>query len=517
MSTTSSRADATFSRRVRCALALAVCAGVLASESVAQAQQASKLRFGVVVLDDAQGSREIARGVVRTLDSYKYEVLDPYAVRRRLEERHVPPPSDEVGARFEGFTSMISDGVKAYFYDGTKTAIKYLAPAFNTGVTNREMLAHRPDRAAQVYEAAVVLMRAYRDRGDQENADAIASLLARHYPHHLPSTASAPPEVQALVKARIQELLDPATSIVLRPLGPARECTVTLNGIEVEVGTSYPVDPTLDYFVSLDCPSFSPSVWRLSPPAGQVSEVPLVSGDPLEVAMSASDEASRQRAEDRLRAVRFWADIDLLLGVSSAAASELEEHDVLLARVEATRQPVWSDETAREGLDTLLPALLPEYIHEPGSAPLATADAPPRERRASGKLGKAAPLILAGAGLAGVGVSGYFLREANQEYVRTICSEANGSRDPDRCADVEDAYTYEDLGDTEQEQIDTLQLYLTDATRSRRIAAGATIATGVLAVGGLTWWLLRRRDPAEAALLLQPSPSRVELLFLRRF
>ncbi len=463
--------------------------------------QEKRVRFGVIALDDTEDARESTQGVVRTLDSKSYEVLDPYAIEREIEKARVPKPPAELGQKFTNYTNAINEGIKAYFYDGAKLSIELLGPIFDAGVTSREMLAYRPDRSAQIYETGVVLLRSYQDVGQKENAEAVASLLARHFPHHLPSTGSTPPETRALVEKRIAQLLDPSTSIVLRPLGEARECATFLNGIALEQGKPTPVDPEIDYFITLDCPSTSPAIWKLRPTANARLEVPLVTGSPLEVIIEDGSQSSRREAEDALRAIRFWSGLDLMIGVSHLAAKDTDA-TVLLVRVESSRMPLWSDETSKKGVATLRPSLLPEYL-DAQSQPNAIS-----RSSAAKKNGKrrALPLVLTGLGVVGAGAGGYFAFTGSRALQRAVCSEANDARDIAGCADVEDAYTYEELGDTSEEQVNELQTRLDSATKRRNLGFGAVAAGSALAIGGVIWWARSgKAKDASTTLLVAPS------------
>lgn len=468
--------------------------------------QEQRVRFGVIALDDTEDARESTQGVVRTLDSKSYEVLDPYAIEQELEKARVPKPSAELGQQFTNYTNSINEGIKAYFYDGAKLSIELLGPIFDAGITSRDMLAYRPDRSAQIYETGVVLLRSYQDIGQKDNAQAVASLLARHFPHHLPSTGSTPPETRALVEKRISTLLDPATSIVLRPLGEARECATFLNGIALEQGKPVPVDPELDYFITLDCPSTSPAIWKLRPTENMRLEVPLVVGSPLDVAIKDGSQTSRRVAEDALRAIRFWSGLDLMVGVSHLAAKDTDA-TVLLVRVESSRMPLWSDETSKKGVATLLPSLLPEYLDEQPSAMVGrTSTSRKRSKR------KVLPIVMTGLGVVGAGAGGYLAITGNRDLQRAVCSEANEAKDIAACADVENAYTYEELGSTPEEQVNELQTRLDSATRQRNIGIGVLAAGGVMAIGGSVWWAMSGRSKeAPSALLVVPSKNGLEL------
>ena len=482
----------------RSIIALALGVATLVAPLSTQAQSPSKrARFGVLALDESEGTRLAARAVTRKLRRNGHEVRDQQELHQLLRRRLAPEPDEETSGRLAQASGSIAEGIRIFFYESQTQAIELLSPAFNAGMANRAVLARRRDLAAQIYEAGVFLMRSYQETNQDEEALAVASLLARHFPHKSPDNRTAPPEVVEFVDAQKKKRMSDGTQLVLEPLGQARDedCTLTLNGLPVVKKRPYPVDARLTYYARVECPTRSSKVWALELEAGRTHRVPLIVESPFELRLRTDSLEARERVESQLQFLRYWSGVDLALGVSARGSQESRDA-ALIARVEADLPPRWSDERS---LEEVLPRIIPEYLGGSAQPPVRT------DRSGPGPL----PWVMTSAGILGLGVGGFLTWQGAQQLDRARCSEASASRDPATCQDVEDAYTYEELGESEQEQIATLNARFTQAQRQRNLGLGVTIAGGVLTLGGLTWWWLGRDadEDTRAHWHLAPAPG----------
>ncbi len=452
-------------------------------------------QIAVISLDESASSDALTNNVIGSLTRKGYRVSGEQEIKDELERRRVKPPNDETMAKFAGLQETVGAGIKSYFYQGHKEAIEKLAPVFNLGVQNLDYLSTRPDLAQLVYESGTVLLRAYEDSKDKENAQAQASLLARHFPSALPTSETAPPEIIQRVARAKQALEQEQTSLTLQPINASRDCQVYLNGLPAGRST-FMVATKTRYFVRLDCGRSEPYVWRLEVREGQDMRVPIIDRDPFSIALTDASFESRDRVEQALRFISHWAKLPTLVGVSKTVAGEAGDA-VLLVRVEQGRSAIWSDGADEDAVNKILPRILPELRGEDlnlgGSSARGGAQA-----SGGGGFGRALPWILTGLGVAGLGAGGYFLWSANEEAIKLSCSNPTVDPDPSSCAGV-DRYP----GLSEQQFLDR-----SGDVSSQRLLGGVSLGVGAALVGVGLWWALSGDDEDGATLNLQLAPDR---------
>ena len=414
----------------------------------------AKRSLAVVTLDKGVGTDTIASTILKTLRSGPFELQDAEALRAEFRQHQVVAPGKEVAAKFSKGMPDVTSGIRSYFYESYKQSIQKLLPIFNMGLQNLDMLAHRPDLAAQVYEAGTVLLRAYLDTGDKQNADAVATLLARHFPTHKPSTASAPVEVVQFVEKRKAKLAQHKSTLDFRIVDGTPSCRIFINGTPwnreeaAQSSQGFAVDPTLTYRVKLDCGRSESFVWRVKPRKGAALVIPITDRDPFGFTMSDGQFASRSRAEQYLRCIAFWTQTATLIGVTQAGATSNSKDGVLFVRLDDARSASWSDGANRETIRRLLVRVLPELegqkLGPDAMQPLLNTPGPSQGQVAasssgSGSSSKVGAWVTLGAGVVAAGVGGGFLYAAELEARRLACSPVS-SGDKAGCEDVTDAY-----------------------------------------------------------------------------
>ena len=128
-------------------------APVVAMAQDAPADDVQAHRVAVVALDDSARAGSLIQTVSGLLDRAKFDVVVGDRLQRALAERLVAAPRGAVAAKFAGMANVIADGVEQFFYKGNQAAIDKLSPVFDMGLADLEVLARRPDFAAQIYQA----------------------------------------------------------------------------------------------------------------------------------------------------------------------------------------------------------------------------------------------------------------------------------------------------------------------------------------------------------------------------
>ncbi len=259
--------------------------------------------------------------VARWLDGENVKFIDSSSLQSRLAARQVAPSDPEVEAKFKDIEAVVTQGTEDFYYKGNDAALEVLKPVFDRGLSHMEVTARSPEYTEQVFQAGLMLIRAYTGAGDPLLASEIAGKLAGYFPGKEPSLSLVPPDVVALWRTEVEKIAAMGTSIRLEYIAN-RACEAHINGVPV---TTQPVivQAELNYMVMLHCGKTSSSLWRVRVKAGEKAQMPLIGGDLVVVSSDAMDEATKRReAEFRLKAVSYWTGIETVLGLYEDGAGE---------------------------------------------------------------------------------------------------------------------------------------------------------------------------------------------------
>lgn len=444
----------------------------------AQALAADK-SFAVVALDESPSSEALVQDITKTLNEGALSIKNQAELRQAVERSLVDPPREEVLEKFRDAKGRLAKGIHSYFYESPEAAIAQLVPLVDAGLEHPEMLAHHTELSSIIYEAAVVLLRAYRDREQGKELVTLAEAMATRFPSLLPNMQSATPEIISLVQEKKSALAATKLNMQLRLVNARPGCQATINGAIANQG-SYALAQGQPYFLRMDC-GLQPKVWKLSPVVQGDIVVPLTDGDPFAFQMRDASFESRDRVEQQLRFIAYWAKVDTLIGVSRANATNQSEDSMLLARVEGGKAAIWNDGEGANAVNRVLSRMVPELNL---SAPV-----PVRDKTASSVW----PWVGVGAGtLLAVGGS-YAIWSAEGDAKRLRCSG-------------QDAVAAECVGVDRYENLsaDDFESYSSDVTTKRYVGGGAiVVGAGLLGVG--IWSLLTDDESGERALILNPG------------
>lgn len=451
-------------------------------------------RVAVVALDDEARSGGVMQTVSGLLDGAKFDVMIGDRLEVALAERQVPAPRASVASKFSGLVNVIADGVEQFFYKGNEAAIAKLSPVFDMGMANLDVLARRPDFADQIFQAGLVMVRAYKNLGQDDNAEAVAQLLVKALPGLEPSAATAPPNIIRFMKKQRDRLAKEGTTLEVEMVR-GKNCTAFINGSPVEP-KSYPVAGGADYMVTMDCGGSAAPVWKLTVPVGAKVVAPVSPDDPMAMSMTSGDFRQRRKAEAYLRLVAFWSGAPRVLGVTRSAATETEE-SILFVRVAANGEAVWSDNTNERAISRGLARVLPEYRKNVGDGEVPVVDDGGGEIDWLG-------WSLVGGGVVVAGVGSWVALAAEDRALQIECSPDTdyGTREGD-CEGVS-VLTFADQNELEQAE--------SEVTLARVAGYGSILA----GVGLASWGLWRLAAPegrpsqasSEASVSLEATPTR---------
>lgn len=453
----------------------------------APAEEDGAHRVAVVALDDSARSGSLMQTVSGLLDGAKYDVIIGDRLERALAERQVARPKPAVAAKFSGLANLIADGVELFFYKGNEAAIDKLSPVFDMGLANLEVLARRPDFADQIFQAGVVMIRAYKNLGQEENATAVAQLLVKSLPGLEPSPATAPPKIIRFMKEQREALAAEKTMLSVEPIG-SKDCTAYINGTPVET-KPYPVSSDMTYMVTMDCGGSTAPVWSIKVPEGASVVAPVASGDPTAFTMKNGDFRQRRRAEAYMRLVAFWSGAPRVLGVTRSAAAETEE-TVLFVRVDPTGDAVWSDSTDERAIRSGLARVLPEFKSTGGPGVSGAGDAAEVDWMG---------WSLVGGGAALIGVGSVVAVAAENRAAQVQCSP-----DTDYGTSAADCEGVDIIRFRDQTELQNAESEVTWA----RIAGYGSLTAGVgLAAWGVWRLVSAESRPQSAAVSLDAYPT----------
>jgi hypothetical protein len=469
-------------------MAFLVCLGSASASAEQPSAEEAEVPVGVIPLDDSARAGSLMQTVGGLLDEARFDVYIGDRLERSLAKRRVAPPDSRVSAKFAGLSATIASGVEHFFYKGNQSAIDALSPAFDLGMSHLDVLTRRPDYAAQVFEAGMVMIRAYDALDEDENARSVARALVESLPALEPSGANNPPEIISLVEAERQKLAEEGTILELEMLD-GEECTGYVNGAPVD---DEPVVVAADrsYMVTMDCGGSQAPVWRVEPRAGESLAVPISPGNPLEFSMQGDTFDQRRRAEAYLRMVAFWAGLPRMLGVSRVTEAESEE-SVLFVRAETDGEIVWSDGNNEEAITRGLARVLPSYRGQPAQQGDSSSDGLEEQVDWVGW-----SLVGGGAALVGVGAWVAVLAEGRAREIK--CSpDTDYGTSAGECSDV-DTLRFRDNAELETAE--------SEVTRAR-IAGWGSLTAGVgLAAWGV-WRLASAESPADQTVSVDGRPT----------
>lgn len=292
-------------------LLLSIFCVLLASPAYAQG------RIAVLPLDDTEGSTSVATRMAELLTTGGRDVVFGDPVFQRVLEHRVEPDPD-AAAEFSGISEQIASGINQFFYAGNEDALKILSPVLQKGLQHFDYVVTRPDLVAQLYEASLIMVRAYKGLKREDDMKTTATLLARYFPMMAPNLKSSPPDILALMKDTKAELLETPGSRVGIELRENRECRRYLNGTQIKEG-AYPVAPDSDVFLYIECEGQRSPVWKLKVPAGKSIVVPLSTKEIDSLVMGDDSFEARRSAEEVMAAVAFWGGFDEVVGLRQPA------------------------------------------------------------------------------------------------------------------------------------------------------------------------------------------------------
>ncbi|MFB6352172.1 MAG: hypothetical protein ABEN55_01165 [Bradymonadaceae bacterium] len=276
----------------------------------------------------------------------------------RVEQRRAEPVSERVAAKFSGIANVIGEGVRSFFYKGNETVVEKLTPVFDLGMGHPEVLARRPDFADQIFQTGVILVRAYINLEQREDAAAVAQLLARRLPGMEPAPSTAPPNIIRFFREQRKAVADGGATLRVEKVG-ADDCTSYVNGSAVG-NRALTVAAEEPYYLTVECGDTESPVWKRAFEPGEEATVSVSAGEPLEIAMKNANFQERKRAEDYLRLVSEWTGIPQVLGVKQPTA-ETEGDSVLVVRVGADGEASWSDTSRGGEVNQAIARVMPDY------------------------------------------------------------------------------------------------------------------------------------------------------------
>lgn len=453
-------------------------------------EEERRYRVAVVALDDGARAGGLMQTVSGLLDGAKFDVLVGERLEALLDERKASAPRAEVATKFSDLPNIIADGVELFFYKGNEAAIAKLSPVFDMGMANLEVLARRPDFADQVYQAGLVMIRAYKNLEQNENAVAVAQLLVKSLPGLEPSAATAPPKIIRFMKEQRRALAKEGTRLSLEMVD-GKDCTAFINGTPVEQ-KPYPVASGVEYMVTMDCGGSAAPVWTLELAEGEQVVAPVAPRDPLAFSMADGDFRARRMAEAYLRLVSFWSRAPRVLGVTRAAAADTDE-TVLFARVAAGGEAVWSDSTDERAISRGLARVLPEFRENVGADEIA---APGEASDEIDWLGWS----LVGGGVALTGVGAWVALAAEDRALEIQCSP-----DTDYATSAADCEGVPVIAFADQDELEKAESQVTWA----RVAGYGSLTAGVgLAAWGVWRLASSEQRPDKASVAFEARPTR---------
>ena len=449
------------------------------TDAAESAKPSADRRVAVVALGEGARSGSVIDTLLELLDTGGFEVMTEERLRHALARASVPKTPPEVAKQFVGMTGRIANGIEKFFYKGNQSALEILTPVVNLGMAHLEVLARRPDFASQVFEAGLVMVRAYRNMNRGDDARRLARALVTAFPGFETDTDSVPPPIAKLLNSQRQAVASEGTWMKLMPV-EGDGCGMVVNGTRVG-RKRFAAAADADYFVTMECGGAETPLWRVRPEKGAESEVPIPRQHPLEYEMPDASFHHRKLAERYLQTVAYWADLSRVLGVTEATGAEADD-SVVLVHVNRDGRTVWSDRADERTVSRMLARVMPDF--DAGKASAGAGGAPDTSDEPTDWL--AWSLVGTGAAITAAGVVGFVA--ADGRATELACSpDSPAEPTAAECAGVTE-YRF----DTNQElaaaqsQVTTVQ-----------IISGVGLAAGIGLAGWGTWRLLDNPESAS--------------------
>ena len=483
--------------RIELAAAVVV-AAVLAfpTASVAAEDGDSQCRVGIVALDSQAKSGSLVGSVERLVARAECETVSGVELRQIVEEKQAKPIDESTAEEFSGLSSRIGDGVHRFFYKSIETAVEKLEPDFELGLSNLHVLARRPDFADQIWQAGIILVRAYRKMEKTGKAKSVARRLVSTFPSMTPKSKNVPPDALDFIEKQRQKVAEASTKLKVEPVGGAG-CKTYINGMKADSET-YPVSAELTYNVTMDCGSSPGPVWKVSAEEGKRERVQLSGVDPLDVGMKDASFEERERAEFAMQVLAWWSGLPRVLGVTAQGSSGADE-SFLVVRQERDGDATWSDTADKKAIGKVLAKVWPELADDAGDAWKRKSSS--GDVDSGGGSGKAAGWVFTGAGAALTAGSAAYLLFAVAPRAKEIrCSPNTGGTSPgDPACDGVDIVSFEE-GELESAK---------GNLNTARVVGYTTLGVGTVALGYGIFRLATSgsSDSKSARLRLAPGPG----------
>ncbi len=461
--------------------------------STAAAQQPQ--RAAVVPLDDAARSRGLDAEAARVLRPTQMTVLQGEELDSWLRKRREPEPSSEVLAQFAPATETIAKGVERFFYMSPERALPSIEPVLDLAWNNPAVLAFRPDLADQIWQAGIVLVRAYAATKGHDEALAQAERLVTLLPTRETDPKLVPPDARKLLEEARVRLAAGGATLRLSAPDPER-CTLYVNGARAQPQQTYVVDPSGSYFAHADCSQPStPPIWRAIIARDRAVEmlVPPVEPQSFRPA-STTEEVGRRAAEWYLQATAQLADTDVTVGVASPADDEA----VVLVRYDRTTQTItWSDADYAGSIRRGMPRIFPEYAN------LLTDGAEPPTVRATAPAPRGVDwpgfaLVALGGAAAGTGTVLLVTSARQSRLLDCAVNNPSPPQDPN-CDGLRDDIFFDDFSRE------------TRKVGSARAVGVVLVGTGAIAIGYGVYRLIRGPSRAPEAAGVRVAASGLEV------
>ena len=305
--------------------------------------------------------------LAEVFDEGDYAILHGEHLRGRLERRRVTERDTDRQARLDRLAGAFDDGIAAFHRNGNEAGIEQLATPFEEALNHPQAFAHRPRFARKLFEAGMVLVRAYRDLGREEGARGVARDLYRYLPGLEPSLARARlADIHFYYRERAAVAATGA-KLTVRIAGDA-DCRPFVNGTPIR-GRSAKVDSDRTHFVALRCGESWGPIWRVDLRPGEYATVPISQLAPHTFELAGATTRDRRRAAETLEVVTHWAEVSETIGIGRPADGQDAPYVVM--RVPEDGEVTWSEVDNREAIGRAVRRLLPGVASDPIPAEVA--------------------------------------------------------------------------------------------------------------------------------------------------
>ncbi len=418
--------------------------------------------------------------VGRWLENEKIRIIDSATLQSRLQARQASQGDPKVAAEFEKIEAVVAQGTEDFYYKGNEAALVVLKPVFDRGLLHMEVTSRNPQYVEQVFQAGLMLIRAYSGAGDPLLASEIAGKLAAYFPGKEPSLTLVPPDVVALWRSEVEKIAAVGTSVLLE-YSAKEGCEARIHGVAVGTTPVF-VQSDMNYIVSLSCGQTEAPLWRVRVNSGEKAQIPLVDGDMLTVSSRASDQLLKRReVEFGLKTTAYWAGIDTVLGVYADAADEAVVRFDRQADVGGSAQWIERRKGSAESVEASVDAMMLQAFPAVALARAETAETNRLRADADPWISDWVTPVLFVTGAAVATVGSVFLYDASAQATVMNCSP-NAAIVPaaDQCKGVREASFA-----NSKEYYDEW-----DKVHSSRVIGYSSVGVGAALVGWGAWRLI---------------------------